>query len=631
MVLLDVERSNGTNSGHWVPGYYPKGGEKSSAPSVDDIMELFTDGRDNYFQQFHANCRLEEDYILGRRIVPAPEGIDPVWPATATGIIDTATDHVDVNNIAIDVPSSPRSRARAERLKKFYLGVWLSVKTPVLRTATKQAFLYGVSFVKDMFDSDNWPDAPHLADFKDESAYKKALEEFQDKRSIQWPFNLRVVRPTNLIWDDSRVRMKWVIEFHREDTRQLNKRYPEWVPSTEVQQAGITEWLEYWDDEWCVFIADGHELEKFRHNYGHNPYTPIIPANSSTFEDGPPDERFRGMLKPAHNLLDEEARLVTQISAIIRTTAYRTLDFQGSEQLAKRTADNYELFGGKNIVPPQVTVAVSPMVQVPPDLYQQLNVIQTMIESVTFPNVVRGARPRGVSAGFAISALAGMGRLKFQGVADGLRHAIEIVNGKLAQLVEKKVRGRVTVYARAQSNSFDQTIEPDDIRGVYENSVSIKAEAPEESERASLLAMRLHGAGLITEYTAMQRIGIANPLEEQMMKKAELIANSEEVIMGQTQAVMQASGLAAQMEAAAAAQLSGPGGNVGSQNVGGPQLQQLGQANNQQARMASNPNIGTGAQPSVFPQGFGGIDSLGALLSGAPGGAQGVPSGQTVR
>ena len=196
-------------------------------------------------------------------------------------------------------------------------------------------------------------------------------------------------------------------------------------------------------------------------------------------------------------------------------------------------------------------------------------------------------------------------------------------------LVENKIRGRITVHARTTTNNFDQTIEPRDIRGMYENSVQIKAEAPEERERESLLAMRLHAAGLITEYEAMRRIGIANPLEEQMLKKAELIANSEMVVMAQTQATLQASGLPMQLQQAVAPQLSS--GNVGSQNVGGAQLQRLGEGQIQEARVASNPTTNGGAQPSVFPQGMGGLDSLGAILGGATGGAQGMPAGQTVR
>ena len=139
MVLITDERANGV----WIPGY----DSDDKPPTIDEIMTLYKDGR-QYFQGFHAQCQMEEDYYLGKRIIPVPEGIDPVWPATATTIVNVGTDHVDVNNLQIDVPSVPRSRARAERIKKFYIGSWLNIKKPALRTAVRQSFLYGIAFLQ---------------------------------------------------------------------------------------------------------------------------------------------------------------------------------------------------------------------------------------------------------------------------------------------------------------------------------------------------------------------------------------------------------------------------------------------------------------------------------------------------
>ncbi|KKK73091.1 hypothetical protein LCGC14_2897310, partial [marine sediment metagenome] len=93
---------------------------------------------------------------------------------------------------------------------------------------------------------------------------------------------------------------------------------------------------------------------------------------------------------------------------------------------------------GKNYVPVQVEVKASPQVNVPPEILRQLDMVQTMIEEATFPNVIRGVRPKGVSTGFGISVLAGMGRLVFQGVADGLARMMEEVNGKRLKLIENK-------------------------------------------------------------------------------------------------------------------------------------------------------------------------------------------------
>ena len=623
MVLATRDRA----AGFWVPGYWKNEAEKDVPPTEDELLNLFKEGR-RYFEPFYAQCRNEEAYILGTKAIPHPAGVDPVWPATAYSIVQTATDHVDVNNLSIDVPAPPRARARAERIKKFYQGAWLAIKDPVLRTVVDQSFLYGIGWLRTMFAAEKWPDAPKLDDFPGDNDYREAMADFQDLRCISWPLAVDVIKPTNMIWDDSRSdRPRWAIEWYEMPMRDLARRYPAWALEADSQQ--MSSFFMYWDEEWVSYMVNQKLVVQGRHGYGFMPMTPLLPAMSHTFADGPPQDRYKGILHHAHSLLDEEARLMTQMGALVRTNAYRTLDFHGSEQIATKTAEEYELFGGKNVIPSTVTVEASPMLQMPQDLGDQLTRVQNYIEQVTFPNVVRGMRPRGVSAGFAISVMAGMGRLKFQGVADGLRHAIEDVNGKFARLVENKIKGRITVHARTEVHIFDQSIEPDDIKGLYENRVQVKAEAPEEREREGILAMRQYQAGILSLYEAMRRSGIINPLEEQMQIRAEQLLNTPEFIAAQTQLLLDKLGLPNQLAQSVSPTLSGaltPGTNTGSQNLGGSQLQRPGEANIQRARVASNQN---GAR--VFPQGMGGLDSLGSILGGATGGAQGVPSGQTVR
>ena len=87
MVLATQERT----SGLWVPGYWTSEEERSRPPTLDELLVLFRDGR-QYFHKFHQQCAVEEQYYTGNRPVPTPRGIDPVWPATANGIINVATD-----------------------------------------------------------------------------------------------------------------------------------------------------------------------------------------------------------------------------------------------------------------------------------------------------------------------------------------------------------------------------------------------------------------------------------------------------------------------------------------------------------------------------------------------------------
>ena len=616
-------------NGHkpWIAGL-----KESGAPEISSVMSLLEQYK-QYYHTFHANCAEAEDYYYNRNTVPVPEGFAAVRPATAHSLVNVATDHVDVSNISIEVlPPSPRGKARSERIKKFLQGYWLSIKNPVLRTAARHAFAFGISFIKDMYDSDVWPDSPPgFDDFDgDEEAYKEALADFQDRRCIRWPFRLMNVSPRNMIWDDSRTRMKWAIEFYQREVRDIKHRYPEWI--TNMSNNQVTDWIEYWDEEWYGYIAGGQwVMGPHRHGYGYLPYTPVYPANSLSWADGLPHERYQGLITPVKSLLNEQARTLSAQAAILQAYAWPTLNFSGNNaQAIDATRADYELFGGFNKMLPGVTVATSPMATAPQELYQHLNVLENEIEMATFPNVIRGVRPRGVSTGFGISVLSGMGRLVFQGVADGLARAMEQVNSHALMLIENKIRGKVTVHARSEIHNFDQVIGPDDIKGFHENVVSLKAEAPEERERETLLAIRGYQADIFSKYEAQRRAGVINPLEEQMQQTAEKIANSPEFLQAQIQLAAERMGLLQQL--AEATSPTGSSADLGNQFVPGmSQLQEPGQAMVQSGRVASQqgaPNVNS--DPSVFPRGFGGIDQLASRLGGGTGGAVNVPSGQRI-
>tara|TARA_Y100001938_G_scaffold57374_1_gene80002 strand:+ start:98 stop:1996 length:1899 start_codon:yes stop_codon:yes gene_type:complete len=627
MTIVSRDRASGyLNPGD--PGY-------ELMPTLDEIITIKHDYME-YYENFHKQSVAEEKYYFGENTVPVPTdmNIDPVRPATATAIVNVAADHVDIDNLAIDVPlASRRAAARAEKLKKFYIGSWMSMKQPVKKTAVKQAFLYGISFMKVMFKGDAYPEAPNMEDYGlqnedgdtiliDESAYKEALSDFLDKRKIVFPFTVKNVKPTNMIWDDSKEGISWAIEFYDSKVSDIKRKYPQWVSDKKDHE--MSTYMEYWDGEYAVGLADEQIVwGPIKHGYGFMPFIPVVPGNSISYDDGDPARRYRGILKPVHSLLDSEARLMTQYEAVLRQYAYRTLDFYGNRQSAQETADTYEIFGSTNIVLPGVEVRPSPIATPPGEILQQLSLVQNLIEEATFPNVVRGMRPSGVSTGFGVSVLAGMGRLVFQGVASGMARAIEQVNSNLARLVENKVMGPITVHARSEAHSFDQTIDPDDVKGYYENIVTLKAEAPEERERESLLAMRLRQPGpdgmpLISLYEAMKRSGVANPLEMMNQIAAEMIAFSPQARDEQLNKFL--SQLGGQMQQ----QLGQAAGNTGNQFLPGQsQLREPGQTGIQRQRTQNN--------PATFPQGEGGIDNLAALFGQAPGGAAGVPSGQTVR
>jgi hypothetical protein len=592
---------------------------EKGAPDFSEVMGLL-DPQRTYFREFHHLCAKVDTYYFGENDIDTAEGFTPIHTAQAKSIIEVATDHVDVNNAAIDVPlASPRAKARAERLKKFYQGVWMNIKSPTKRNAAKHAFAYGVGWFKATWDSDRWPGSPKMDDFPTADAYKEALDDFMEKRNITFPFIVENINPQRMVWDTSRIGPRWAIEFYKQRPVDIANLYPQW--SRQQDGDGLTDWIEYWDERYYTFIAGNQVVESGEHGYKFFPYEPVMPAMSMDWNDRPPNERYRGLLHPIFDLLDEHSRLTTAYSAIIRNTAWRTLDFSGPEHLLDKVRDDYEIFGGKNKLPTGVTVEASPMVQVPPDLIQELGIIETQIEAATFPNVIRGVRPRGISSGFGVSVLAGMGRLVFQGVADGMARAMEGCNSKFGMMVEHKAGGSVTVHGRSDVHQFDQKVSAEDIRGYYENIVTLKAEAPEERERESMLAVRLYqGLPGFSLMEALKRSGVTNPLEMLTDRLAEDLLLSPAVRAQAEAAVGQRVNLLGQLS-----QLLGGGGqdgvNTGNQFMPGQgQLQEPGQPRAQAAGQAA----------SSFPQGQGGINLLGSMLGSAPGAARNVPSGQTI-
>ena len=612
--------------GLWIPGI--ESFQETAPPSATEIMDLLKQSK-MYFQAFHAQCRTGDDYFYGRNQIDVAEGFDQIRMAKARSIVNVATDHVDVNNVDIEVPlASQRAKARAEKLQKFYQGVWMNIDQPVKRTTVRHAFAYGVAWMKVMFDTDRWPDAPQMGDFASDEDYKEALEDFMEKRNISFPIIVENVNPKRLVWDASKIGPRAAIEFYeRSDTRALMNKFPQW--SGETDRQGIVQWAEYWDEKYAVFMANNEVVWADEHGYGFMPYVPVQPANTMDWDDGPPHERYQGMLIPILDLLDEHARAFNARSAILRAYAWPSIDFHGPDHLTDRARQNYEMFGGLNQVPAGVDIRVSPRPMPPPELVAHVNDVASEMEEATFPNVVRGVRPRGVSTGFALSTLAGMGRLVFQGVADGMARGIERCNSRFAMLVENKIKGRITVHARSEVHNFDTTIAPNDVRGYYENIVRLKDESPEEREREASLAFRLWngGDGIIDITEAQKRSGVVNPLEMQVNQAAERLQRSPQIEEALQKLAAERLQLLEQLSEAVGApgETEGQGGLGNMFMPGQAQLQRPGEGQIQQQRVNTNMEAG------VFPQGLGGIDNLGALLGAAPGGAVGMPSGQTVR
>jgi len=136
-----------------VNGFRPGLTDHSEGPKLQDVLGLIQD-YEPYYRGFVGQCNESENYYFSRNEIAVPQGQTPVKMATARSIVDRATDHVDVDNVSLDVfPPSPRGMARSQKQKKFLIGFWNNIKRPVRRTAGKHGVMYGIGQLKTMWDA----------------------------------------------------------------------------------------------------------------------------------------------------------------------------------------------------------------------------------------------------------------------------------------------------------------------------------------------------------------------------------------------------------------------------------------------------------------------------------------------
>jgi hypothetical protein len=606
-----------------------------SSPKADYVRALVKGNKD-HFKAFKANCARADMYFEAENDIPVPEElpITSVHMGSARTIITTAVDHINTENMSVEVRASGRAQARAERIQMSLQGIWLQIKDPVLTTALYQEALYGITWIKPQFEPDLWPDSPQWDDKKyqgNDGVFREDMRRYMEMRKIAFPLSCEVINPQNMIWDDSASGPKWAIEIYEGvKVGKLRKFFPAWFAQAATKNSDTEEYAVYWDAEWFgVLIGGEWATRPYRHGYGIMPLIPAIMANTINSKMAPLEKRYQGLLSGVYDLLDAEDRIATAMEAILQGYAWPSIDFSGDNNtVLKAVAAAYRIIGAKNILQKGTRAVPAPRPAVQQELFTVLGQFQAQIEQNTVAAVARGQSPSGISSGFGVTSLAGMARLRFGPMADGLSRAVEQCNGVFLRVIELKIGRAITVSARSEVHNFDQRIGPEDIRGLYENDVKFKAESPDERERAASLGERLYGAGLISLTEAQRRAGIVNPQQEQIQMIAERIAAvAEEASIEAVAAELSEDNQPAPSVAAAAdIDLSGQraqtANNTGQFTPGLQQSQSVQNPASQEKRIRTRRLM-----EQAFPQGLSDMTNLGRRASTANSNGTALPSG----
>ena len=330
-----------------------------------------------YFGPMHRTMDLVESYYdLAFKIsdILLPEGVDPVIPSTSRAVIDNATDHVTSDYLIIKQEpkgSSAQARELADVIEKvgqgFFYQVALRADAPPIQAALKTALTFGMAPVKESWDEDAW----------------------EKERELSFPYDVKVLDPRTVLHDPKGGRRPtYVIEVSRRPKIEITDRYPEWSnPKKQDELLAEVEWLEYHDAKERVYIADGEEVGRAPNPLGYPPYCISYSGLGSNVDGASPEKRAIGLLWPILNELEMEARILSDIGAIVRYSAF-TIPTVDSLEDAQRT--DFTMKPGKlNIVAPSFKLLE--LMKFNPELLQLFQIIQQKIEAATYPGVLTGA------------------------------------------------------------------------------------------------------------------------------------------------------------------------------------------------------------------------------------------------
>lgn len=498
--------------------------------SREEVIALEKELQD-FYRESHTQYDNIDTYYNLKFNIPQVEGFTAHHPSTAQVAIDDAAAQIDISSLRVRVPArSEAKKNEATKLEKFYNGCWHGVLRndgTLLNRTSKSMFQYGVAIHKILCNTD----LEASGDMEDKEGNTASMFE-------QFPFMVLLKHPANVMFDPayfSTGNFKYVIESYKRKAGDIREHY-EWISDKNINDP--VDWIEYWDKNYYMKIADKIVVESGEHEYGSPPYEIIDAGLGYEDKDGKPECRWRSLIHPCLDDIALEARLLYTCEAILRIEAFNHIDYQVTdpnlidENKAKEWVANYSVHPlAKNIIPAGLEKLPPTNVNIPPSIFQMIGMVTGKIDAATVAKVARGERPEGAASGYMTAILAGMARIKFGPAMNSLQRTIERINRRFAQFVESYFEDGIAVWGKLDTEPFDVVIKAKDIKGYYINEANISSVAPEEESRRMQDGISLYGANLASrEYVQRHFLLMENPEADQIQMIKEQAINSPELL-----------------------------------------------------------------------------------------------------
>jgi len=494
-------------------------------PSPDDILEHAKQLVDAAKDRDDLYDRIDDLYDQVKD-VPATEeeNVVIVKMPYATDAVDLVTDLAAQMELTIEVPAAKETvsaKKDADDIEEWLLAWWSLNERKQQQNLLQEAAWYGTQrslvVARTLLIDAN-------------------LDKDQEHIGSKLPVIVQLRDPRFCYPEEGAEGLTCMVEGWHRKAREIRRMHPGALADKERYPDDLeVEWIEYWDDKWVCYLADGEAvrvkgLAVRPHGYGVIPYSLGVGRSTPRKRAG---KRYRPLLAAVEDTirsLDIWYSILTTAGHDAMVNAWAVFSDTYGGQAAKYvdlSADAINYFSSADKLE---AIQRPPL---PTDFFQLGTLLTAAFQQATFPLALYGQIP-GQMAGYAINMLNQAGRRPMVPIWSAVERAIEGAFGNALQIVKRKVAPvmgeKVSLVIRGTSGKDEMagrayrraiSLDVGNIGDDFDCIVSLSDPMP--ADEAQNLRMALEawagGKGLLSQETALSKFKIVSDALSEMERQ----------------------------------------------------------------------------------------------------------------
>ena len=517
---------------------------------IDDDFGRFTRLRYQVWNGYFDKIRDDTDYYNGNypnigELIPREyreSGMSATIPPTARAAVDNASDHI-LTSPKIFVPAKRTDNDQqmqqdlAERKRQFLASFWHRVEMDYsnpLGIGRKKLVKDGRIVMKKEIRWDIIPDPP-MADASrgEKQKFRNRLKKLTQS---QFLWKVSVLPNETIVHDiDTPSDPKYVYEFYEIYPDEARRRFPEYEDEFDGSSTEKMEFVEMYtrphgDDPGShVMWVQGKRVMDDMNPYcwetpastdekkDYDGYIPYIIRDSGwgeTTADNDPADRYVGILRYIHPVLQAEARQLTAVDIQLRYSTFAPV-------ITRNIMDDstpIELGPGKriNLVDDQDIQFVK-LPEVPISAFQMMDKVHGFTSEISKLGALGGQPQRGVESATEADLNVRNAAVKLSSCVASLAACVGVASRQVFQDVQHILESPITIAGGPRRQSSEITIKPSELDEFYAVDVEMHTSDRSAIEMRDMMVWsQLYRTynGMLSAETAMENSGIENPQEE---------------------------------------------------------------------------------------------------------------------